>query len=30
VLDADLPNLVQFDVSPLAGVLARRLLEFVP
>jgi ornithine--oxo-acid transaminase len=30
VLDADLPNLVQFDVSPLAGVLAERLLEFVP
>jgi len=30
VLDADLPNLVQFDVSPLAGVLAKRLLEFVP
>src|SRR5215475_5407997 len=30
VLDAHLPNLVQFDVSPLAGVLAKRLLEFVP
>src|SRR5262250_3616022 len=30
VLDADLPNLVQFDVPPLAGVLAKRLLEFVP
>ena len=30
VLDADLPNLVQFDVSPLAGLLARQLLEFVP
>src|SRR6516225_7231155 len=30
VIDADLPNLVQFDVSPLAGELARRLLEFVP
>jgi ornithine--oxo-acid transaminase len=30
VIDADLPNLVQFDVSPLAGVLAQRLLEFVP
>ena len=30
VLDAELPNLVQLDVSPLAGVLARRLLEFVP
>ena len=26
VLDADLPNLVQFDVSVLAGVLAERLL----
>src|SRR5579871_6948724 len=25
VLDADLPNLVQFDVSVLAGVLAERL-----
>jgi ornithine--oxo-acid transaminase len=30
VLDADLPNLVQFDVSTLAGVLAERLLEHVP
>jgi ornithine--oxo-acid transaminase len=30
VLDAELPNLVQLDVSPLAGVLAKRLLEFVP
>src|SRR6201990_673388 len=30
VLDADLPNLVQLDVSTLAGVLAERLLEFVP
>src|ERR1700752_3751840 len=30
VLDADLPNLVQFDVSPLAGILAERLLEHVP
>src|ERR1700748_3865426 len=30
VLDADLPNLVQFDVSVLAGVLAERLLEYVP
>ncbi|MBO0752795.1 MAG: aspartate aminotransferase family protein, partial [Bradyrhizobiaceae bacterium] len=30
VIDGDLPNLVQLDVSPLAGVLARRLLEFVP
>ena len=27
VLDADLPNLVQFDVSTLAGILAERLLE---
>src|ERR1700704_3817479 len=30
VLDADLPNLVQLDVSTLAGVLAERLLEHVP
>src|SRR3978361_664877 len=30
VLDADLPNLVQMDLSTLAGVLAERLLEFVP
>src|ERR1700761_4489643 len=30
VLDADLPNLVQMDVSTLAGVLAERLLEYVP
>ena len=30
VIEADLPNLVQLDVSPLAGVLAKRLLEFVP
>jgi len=30
ILDADLPNLVQFDVSTLAGILAERLLEFVP
>src|SRR5437762_9597383 len=29
VLDADLPNLVQFDVSVLAGVLAERLLKYV-
>ena len=29
VLDADLPNLVQLDVSTLAGVLAERLLEHV-
>ena len=30
VLDAELPNLVQFVLSPLAGVLAKRLLDFVP
>ena len=30
VLDADLPNLVQMDVSTLAGILAERLLERVP
>jgi len=30
VLDADLPNLVQMDVSPLAGVLAERLLGYAP
>lgn len=30
VLDADLPNLVQLDVSPLAGLLAERLLARVP
>ena len=30
VLDADLPNLVQMDVSPLAGVLAKRLLARAP
>src|SRR4051812_13533066 len=30
VLDADLPNLVQMDVSTLAGILARRLLALVP
>ena len=30
VLDADLPNLVQMDVSALAGVLAERLLARVP
>ena len=29
-LDADLPNLVQMDVSPLAGLLARRLLARAP
>ncbi len=30
VLDAELPNLVQMDVSPLAGLLAEQLLAFVP
>ncbi|MEH2475924.1 ornithine--oxo-acid transaminase [Nitrobacteraceae bacterium AZCC 2161] len=30
VLDADLPNLVQMDVSTLAGILAERLLEHTP
>ena len=30
VLDSDLPNLVQMDVSPLAGVLAERLLGYAP
>src|SRR5215204_2432069 len=30
VLDSELPNLVQMDVSTLAGVLAERLLEYVP
>src|SRR5271165_3314288 len=30
VLDSDLPNLVQMDVSALAGVLAERLLARVP
>ncbi|MDB5649949.1 MAG: rocD, partial [Hyphomicrobiales bacterium] len=30
VLDSDLPNLVQMDVSPLAGVLAERLLSRCP
>ena len=30
VLDSDLPNLVQMDVSALAGVLAERLLGYVP
>jgi len=30
VLDADLPNLVQMDVSPLAGRLAERLLARAP
>ena len=30
VLDADFPNLVQMDVSALAGILAQRLLAHVP
>lgn len=30
VLDADMPNLVQMDVSTLAGILAERLLDHVP
>src|SRR5262245_38122460 len=30
VLEADLPNLVQMDVSTLAGLLADRLLTLVP
>jgi ornithine--oxo-acid transaminase len=30
VLEGDLPNLIQMDVSPLAGVLAERLLQRVP
>src|ERR1051326_7419158 len=30
VLDSDFPNLVQLDVSTLAGVLAERLLDYVP
>ena len=30
VLDADLPNLVQMDVSTLAGILAEKLLEHAP
>jgi ornithine--oxo-acid transaminase len=30
VLDAELPGLVQMDVSPLAGILAERLLRRVP
>src|ERR1700759_3584437 len=30
VLDSDLPNLVQLDVATLAGLLAERLLEYVP
>ncbi|MCP1997695.1 ornithine--oxo-acid transaminase [Nitrobacter winogradskyi] len=30
ILDSDLPNLVQMDVSTLAGVLAERLLDHIP
>jgi len=30
VLDADLPNLVQMDISTLAGILSEQLLELVP
>jgi ornithine--oxo-acid transaminase len=30
VLDGDLPNLVQMDVSVLAGILAERLLAHIP
>jgi ornithine--oxo-acid transaminase len=30
VLDSDLPNLVQMDVSTLAGILAERILAHVP
>jgi ornithine--oxo-acid transaminase len=30
ILDSDLPNLVQMDVSTLAGILAERLLGHVP
>jgi ornithine--oxo-acid transaminase len=30
VLDSEFPNLVQMDVSALAGVLAERLLRYVP
>jgi ornithine--oxo-acid transaminase len=30
VLDGDLPNLIQMDVSALAGILAERLLQRVP
>ncbi|MDR3462851.1 MAG: aspartate aminotransferase family protein [Beijerinckiaceae bacterium] len=30
VLGSDLPNLVQMDVSVLSGILAERLLEYVP
>jgi len=30
VLDAELPGLVQFDVSPLGGLLAQRLIGYMP
>ncbi len=30
VLDADLPSLVQLDISPLSGILAERLIARVP
>jgi ornithine--oxo-acid transaminase len=30
VLAADFPNLVQMDVSPLAGILAEKLLRYAP
>jgi ornithine--oxo-acid transaminase len=30
ILDSDLPNLVQMDISTLAGILAERLIELVP
>ncbi|MCC2106012.1 MAG: aminotransferase class III-fold pyridoxal phosphate-dependent enzyme, partial [Hyphomicrobiales bacterium] len=30
VIEADLPNLVQMDVSVLAGLLAERLLKYTP
>src|SRR5215208_5919351 len=30
VLDSDMPNLVQMDVSVLAGILAERLLRYAP
>ncbi len=30
ILDHDLPNLVQMDVSPLAALLAERLLRYTP
>jgi ornithine--oxo-acid transaminase len=30
ILACDLPNLVQMDVSPLAGILAEKLLRYAP